>query len=42
MPGQKESRAIVRSGIRLDSLRQVTLLEDLARKDLAVLGEKNR
>ncbi|MCH2583255.1 MAG: hypothetical protein MK138_00660 [Planctomycetes bacterium] len=42
MPGQKESRAIVRSGIRLDSLRQVTLLEDLTRKDLAILGEKDR
>ena len=42
MPGQKGSLAIVRSDVLIDSLRQVVLLEDLARKDLARLGREPR
>ena len=42
MPGQKDSLAIVRSDVLIDSLRRVVLLEDLARKDLARLREGPR
>ena len=39
MPGEKTPHAIVRSGIRLDTLRQVILLEDMAKDSLARIGE---
>ena len=42
MPGQKDSLAIVRSDLLIDSLRRVVLLEDLAREDLARLREGPR
>ena len=39
MPGEKTPHAIVRSGIRLDTLRQVVLLEDMAKDALAQIEE---
>lgn len=42
MAGPKEARAIIRSGIQLDSLRQVTLLQDMAMEDLAHLEGGSR
>lgn len=42
LPGQEGSRAIVRSGLRLSTLKQVALLEDLAATDLASRGKSDR
>ena len=42
MPGEKTPHAIVRSAVRIDSLRQVILLEDMTREALARIAEGAR
>jgi len=42
MPGEKTPHAIVRAAVRVDSLRQVVLLEDMTREALARAQEGNR
>ena len=42
MPGEKTPHAIVRSSVRIDTLRQVILLEDMTREALARIEEGAR
>ena len=42
MPGEKTPHAIVRSAVRMDTLRQVILLEDMTKGALATIGEEPR
>ena len=42
MPGEKTPHSIVRSAVRMETLRQVILLEDMTKEALARIGEEPR